>query len=47
MGKKIKFVSDPSLAKNHKKGSKVIYIQPSLNDQYGIISHEIPRYWDH
>lgn len=45
MGRKIRDISDPKLAKSHKKGAKVAWMQPCLHDQFGKIMYQWPNFW--
>lgn len=45
MGKKIRDISDPTLAKGHKKGAKVMWVHPCLHDKFGKIMFAWPHYW--
>lgn len=44
-GRAIVDVSDPNLAGSHKKGAKVMWVQPCLNDQFGKIMYTWPNFW--
>lgn len=45
MGRIISDLSDPNLARSHKKGAKVAWMQPCLHDQYGKIMYMWPNFW--
>lgn len=45
MARKIKFTSDPDLARPHKKGAVVEAVQPSLHNVFGTIHILWYRYW--
>lgn len=45
MGKVIKDISDPDLARSHKKGAKVAWMQPCLHEQFGKIMYMWPHFW--
>lgn len=45
MGKIIKDISDPKLAKSHDKGASVAWMQPCLHDQFGKIMYMSPHFW--
>lgn len=44
MGKKIRVTSDPKLAKSHKKGAVVDFVQPAVHP-LGLIYVHYPYYW--
>lgn len=45
MGKKIKFTSDPKLAKSHDAGTVVELTQPLLHNQFGVIHFITPQFY--
>ncbi|MDQ6879971.1 MAG: hypothetical protein M3082_20195 [Candidatus Dormibacteraeota bacterium] len=44
-GRKLKTASDPSLARAHAAGAKVIVLLPSLHETYGLVNISWPHYW--
>ena len=45
MGRKIKDISDPGLARPHSAGAKVAFMQPCLHNQFGKIMYMFPHFW--
>lgn len=45
MGRKVKWIADPSFAQPHAAGSKLTLVQPAVHAQYGVVSIAQPNYW--
>jgi hypothetical protein len=45
MGRKIKVISEPTLAEPHAAGASVQVLQPSLHDPFGLLYITWPCYW--